>query len=147
MRDLNDIMMKSLEERRRLNREFLNSKLESPNSNNAKLIIEEAKTLCGCYGDYYGCSCGYVLGATCGHDDYYWLYIDKNLKIHYSSCVGNPSPLDKMPGVDYSVLDYVIHNDPESIIDKIRDSFKICDDVMMTPVYINGKEYIIEDIM
>lgn len=147
MKDLDIVMMKDLENRRKLNREYLKGQLENDKENNAKLIIREAKKLCGNYVDFYGCCGGYLLGATCGFDDYYWLYIDNNLKIRYSSCVGNPSLSDDIPNINYSVLDYLIRNDSESIIEKIKESFSKCDDIMMTPVYINGKEYIIEENM
>lgn len=144
MRDLIDFMNKSLEERRKLNRTFVNERLKENQSNNAKLIVEEAKELCGNYVDYFGCQVGYLLGATCGHDDYYWMYIDKNLKICYSSCVSNPTKLNEMPNNDFSVLNYLIETEPESIIEKVKDSFTRCDDVMFTPLYINGKEYKID---
>lgn len=144
MRDLEEVMIKSLDERRRLNREHLNNKLKEDSINNAKLIINEAKTLCGKYVDYYGCNCGYLLGATCGSDDYYWLYINNDLKLCFSSCVGNPNELEEMPNNNYSILDWIIKNDPQTIIDKVKEKFKKCDDVMMTPLYINGKEYILE---
>ena len=144
MRDLEEVMIKSLDERRRLNRKHLNDKFAEEKVNNAKLIRDEAKTLCGKYVDYYGCHCGYLLGATCGSDDYYWLYITSDFKICFSSCVGNPNELEEIPSVEYNALDYVIKNDPQSIIDKVKERFERCDDVMLTPLYINGKEYTLE---
>jgi hypothetical protein len=137
-------MIKSLDKKRKLNTDFIKKQLESPESNNAKLIIEKSKELCGKYVDFNSCHYGYLLGVTCGCYDYYWLFIDDKLKIRYSSCVCNPIPLDKIPNIKYNTSDYIIKNNAESIIDKIKDSFNNCDDVMMTPVYINGKEYIIE---
>lgn len=147
MRDLDEVMIKSLYERKKINREHVNNKLSESNTNNAKLIKEEAKDLCGNYVDFFGCRCGYLLGATCGYNDYYWVYINKDLKIGFSSCVCNPTKLDKIPSMDFSVLDYLINNDVESIIEKIKDILKTVDDVFFTPIYINGKEYDIGDIV
>ena len=52
-----------------------------------------------------------------------------------------------MPNIDFSVLDYLIENDPFSLIDIIKEKFKTVDDVFFTPIYINGKEYEIGDIV
>ena len=147
MRDLEEVMIKSLTERKIINREFVNGQLEASTVNNAKLIKEEAKELCGKYVDFFGCFCGYLIGAVCGHDDYYWVYIKKDRTVGFSSCVGNPNALDSMPNIDFSVLDYLIENDPFSLFDIIKERFKTVDDVFFTPIYINGKEYEIGDIV
>ena len=66
MRDLDENMIKHLEKRRKANTEQINKCLESVESNNLKLIKEEAQDLCGNYVDYFGCFCGYLIGAVCG---------------------------------------------------------------------------------
>ena len=147
MRDLNEVMIKSLEKRKELNRSQINRQLTSSESNNLKLIKEEAKELCGRYADFFNHHYGYLLGATCGHDDYYWVYIDKDLKVGFSSCVCNPDMVEGLPNNDLSVLDYLVRNDAESIIDKVKSVISCHDDVFFTPIYINGKEYKINDMI
>ena len=141
MKELNEEMIKRLEKRRKLNIEQINKCLESVESNNLKLIKEEAKDLCGNYVNFFGLHYGYLIGATCGHDDFYWVYIKKDLTIGFSSCVGNPTKLDEMPNNDFSVLDYLIQHEPLSLIERVKEKFKSIDDVFFTPIYINGKKY------
>lgn len=147
MRDLDEVMMKHLEKRRKLNIEHINKCLDSTEENNLKLIKEEAKELCGNYVNFFGLHYGYLIGATCGHDDFYWVYFKKDLTLSFSSCVGNPTKLDEMPNIDFSVLDWLIKNEPQSLVDKIKETLKKYDDVFFTPIYINGKEYNIGDIV
>lgn len=147
MGELNKNIMKTLSERKKFNRKHINDNLSSSEDNNAKLIKNEAKSLCGNYVDFFGNHYGYLLGATCGYYDYYWVYIDKDLKICFSSCVCNPSKLDNIPNINFSVLDYLINNDVESIIERVKERLKTVDDVFFTPLYINGKEYEIGDIV
>lgn len=147
MRDLYEVMIKSLDERKKLNISQINRQLASSESNNLKLIKEEAKDICGNYADFFSCNYGYVLGATCGHDDYYWVYINKDLKIGFSSCVCSPEMVNGLPSNDLSVLDYLIKNDAKSIVDKVKNVISCHDDVFFTPIYINGKEYQIDDMV
>lgn len=144
MRDLDEVMIKSLEERRKLNREHLKQRLEESNDNNAKLIIKEAETICGNYCDFYSCHDGYVLGATCGLHDYYWLYITSDMKVSYSSCVCNPKPLEEIPSVRYKHFDDMMKETPEIILNIIKESLNKCDDIMMTPIYLGGNKYNLE---
>lgn len=147
MRDLDEVMIKSLDKRRKLNIEQIKHQLKSSDSNNLKLIKEEAKNLCGSYGDFFSHDYGYLLGATCGHDDYYWVYINKDLKIGFSSCVCNPQMIDGLPHRDLNTLDNIIKNDADSIIEKVENVLKYHDDVFFTPIYINGNEYIIDNMV
>ena len=147
MKELNEDMIKRLERRRKLNIEQINKCLESVDDNNLKLIKEEAKDLCGNYVNFFGCHYGYLIGATCGHDDYYWIHIKKDLTIGFSSCVSNPTKLDEMPNIDFSVLEWLIQNEPQSLVDKVKETLKRYDDVFFTPLYINGKEYEIGEIV
>lgn len=145
MRDLEEVVIKTLEERRNLVKKHIKEALSSPTENNMKLIKEEAKELCGKYADFFGYGDGYLIGATSTNEDYYWCAISKDLRLRFSSCVSNPNSVsEKMPNNDYSVLDYMIHNDVDGLLSRLRDMFKDCEDVFFTPIYINGKEYNLE---
>ena len=48
----------------------------------------------------------YLLGAVDGTDDYYWVYLNRENKVYYHSCVGGYSVIDDNNRGDYPNVDY-----------------------------------------
>lgn len=138
--------MLSIEELKKRNIEHIKETLLSDSVNNMKLIKEEAKELCGRYVDFYN-EYGYLIGAVCGNDDYYWVAIKKDLNLIFSSCVSNPTVVDEIENNDFSSLNYLIEHDINGLIDRINSKMNKYNDIFFTPIYINGKEYIIDNMV
>ena len=100
-------------------------------------VLEEkgGKYVDFCCNDY-----GYLIGATSTNEDYYYLYIKSNLKIAFSSAVGSVGEsYNVVPNNDFSILDYMLKNDVDGLINRIKKEFKKYNDVLITPLYINNK--------
>lgn len=124
-------------------KKWVDANLNSPNENNAKLIksdIESGEV----GGRYCRYACGkdqyYVVCATSTDEDYYWVGLDQQRNVHFSSCVGRMDPIE--PNINFSVLDYLIKYDPKSIYDKVVDFINSTGtDYLFTKINIGGKLY------
>lgn len=117
--------------------------LEMDRDNNLKLIKDEIES--GKYGGKYVNENGrhyYIVAACSTVEDYYWVRINKDREIGFSSCVGNPGEiLDEAPA-DMSVLDYLMKIDPQEIVDDVKRYIESTGhDVLFTKVNINGILY------
>lgn len=111
--------------------------------NNLKLIKEEIES--GKYGGRYVNDGGrhyYVVAACSTVEDYYWVRINKDREIGFSSCVGNPGEvMDEVP-MDMSVLDYLIRWEGDEVASKVKEYVDSTGhDVLFTKVNVNGKLY------
>lgn len=121
----------------------IDSQLANKTENNMQLIKKEIENKRGGYfelssrGDI-----GYIVGASSTLEDYYYVYIDKLNNIGFQSCVGKIKYLGKnMPNNDFSVVDWLIKHDPNSLVIKIKNVLQRNPDVLFTSIYINGKRY------
>ena len=117
--------------------------LSMDRDNNLKSIKEDIEY--GKYGGKYVNENGrhyYVVAACSTVEDYYWVRINKDREIQFSSCVGNPGEiLDNAPA-DMSVLDYLIRWESEDVAKKVYEYIDSTGhDVLFTKVNINGKLY------
>ena len=77
----------SIEERRERNKKWYHKQMSSKEETNAKLFTKEARYKCGRFCKEFD-KYGFVCGITLGDDDYYWLIINEDRTISYSSGVG-----------------------------------------------------------
>lgn len=66
---------------------------------------------------------GFLIGATSTLEDFYWLYMDLERNIHFSSCVGGYTVIDEIP-VEFNILDYMRTHDKDFIKKTIDDFIK-----------------------
>lgn len=135
----------TLEERRELNKKWYHEQMASKEETNAKLFSTEAPYKCGRFCKEFD-KYGFVCGITLGDDDYYWLIINEDRTISYSSGVGYPEyyDSDELPSSLY-VLNYLLDNQPEEIIDIIKKSLQKNSDYLFTKIYLKNKSYDIFD--
>ena len=57
---------------------------------------------------------GLLVGATITDEDLYWVYVDKDFKVHLSSAVGGFKVIEN-PDDSFKTLLYVAQNEPENI--------------------------------
>lgn len=121
----------------------IDSQLANKTENNMQLIKKEIEKKCGGYFELSsGGDIGYIVGASSTLEDYYYVYIDKLNNIGFQSCVGKIKYLGKnMPNNDFSVVDWLIKHDPNSLVIKIKNVLQRNPDVLFTSIYINGKKY------
>lgn len=83
-------------------------------------------------GDY-----GLLIGATATLEDYYWVYIDSDLKVCYSSCVGGIDEIEEIPA-KFSILSYMMKNQKQDLLDKVMKSINSHKDtdLLITPITI-----------
>ena len=79
---------------------------------------------------------GLLVCAVSSDEDYYWVYIETNLKVHLSSCVGGYEIIEGNE-VEFSILKHLIENDPESLYLRILENFKGTSDAIFTPIVIS----------
>lgn len=124
-------------------KEHISVMLNMDRYNNLKLIKDDIEI--GKYGGQYVNDGGkhyYVVAACSSIEDYYWVRINKDREISFSSCVGNPGEvMDKVPE-DMSVLDYLIRWEGDEISSQVKEYINSTGhDVLFTKVNINGKLY------
>lgn len=124
-------------------KEHIKEMLNMDRDNNLKSIKEDIE--CGKYGGKYvkdGDNYYYVVAACSTIEDYYWVRINRNREIIFSSCVGNPGDvIDYIPS-DLSVLDYLIRWESDEVAKKIYEYVNSTGhDVLFTKVNVNGKLY------
>lgn len=90
---------------------------------NYHLIMEDAKRDSGKYVSFSsGWNSGFLVGAAMDSEDFYWVFLDKDRKPNFSSCVEYYNVLEDFKDPDFSILDYLIKNNPDEIKKSI-DSF------------------------
>lgn len=124
-------------------KEHIKEMLNMDRDNNLKLIKDEIEN--GKFGGQYVNENGrhyYVVAACSTVEDYYWVRINKDREIGFSSCVGNPGEiLDNAPA-DMSVLDYLIRWEGDDVAKKVYEYIDSTGhDVLFTKVNVNGKLY------
>lgn len=120
------------------NLKWAKDKLDEDDDNNAKLIYKDILKDGGkfvSFGSRFNNN-GLLVCAVSSDEDYYWVYIESNLKIHLSSCVGGYDIIDG-DEVEFNILKYLIENDPESLYQRVLERFKGTSDAIFTPVIIS----------
>ena len=64
---------------------------------------------------------GLLVGATITDEDLYWVYVDKDFKVHVSSAVGGFKVVEN-PDDSFNNLLHVAQNEPENIAHLINES-------------------------
>ena len=97
-----------------------------------RIVSKYSGTIVNVSGDY-----GLLVGATSTLEDYYWVYIDSDLKVCYSSCVGAIKDIDEIPA-NCSVLSYMIKHQKQDLMDKVMKSINSHKDtdLLITPITI-----------
>nr|DAF43855.1 MAG TPA: hypothetical protein [Myoviridae sp. ctNQV2] len=119
------------------NLKWAREKLKDNNSN-AKLIYEEILKDGGKFVSFGSLpnDVGLLVCAVSSDEDYYWVYIETNLKVHLSSCVGGYEIIEGNE-VEFNILKHLIENDPESLYLRILENFKGTSDAIFTPIVIS----------
>lgn len=119
------------------NLKWAKEKLKDSNSN-AKLIYEEILKDGGKFVSFGSLpnDVGLLVCAVSSDEDYYWVYIETNLKVHLSSCVGGYEIIEGNE-VEFNILKHLIENDPESLYLRILENFKGTSDAIFTPIVIS----------
>lgn len=104
---------------------------------NIHLIRKEAKEDGGKYIKFFD-EYGVLVGASVTIEDYYWVYIDSDRKLCFSSCVGKYEVVeeDELPP-KMSVLVYLMEHDRKSLrelVDNKISEYKF--DKLITDIYI-----------
>lgn len=120
--------------------EHIREELSSKDNNNLKRIKEALKTIGGCFvTDGYGV--GYLIGAVSTHVDYYYVLLDKDMKIYFISCVGKIYKADE--NVDLSEFEDLIDeikSNPFDLKESIKEQMTNLEDVFFTPLYIGNEK-------
>ena len=124
-------------------RHHIEEQLSMNRDNNLKSIkadIEDGK-----FGGQYVCDGGrhyYVVAACSTIEDYYWVRINKDREIQFSSCVGAPGEVLSETPADMSVLDYLLKWEAEDVAKKVYSYIESTGkDMLFTKVNIKGKLY------
>jgi hypothetical protein len=119
------------------NLKWAKEELKDSNSN-AKLIYEEILKDGGKFVSFGSLpnDVGLLVCAVSSDEDYYWVYIETNLKVHLSSCVGGYEIIEGNE-VEFNILKHLIENDPESLYLRILENFKGTSDAIFTPIVIS----------
>jgi hypothetical protein len=124
-------------------REHVEEQLSMSRDNNLKSIKREIED--GKFGGQYVNENGrhyYVVAACSTIEDYYWVRINKDREIQFSSCVGNPGDVMNEIPADMSVLDYLLKWEPEVVAKKVYEYVNSTGhDILFTKVNIKGKLY------
>ena len=111
--------------------------------NNLKSIKDDIEN--GKFGGQYVNENGrhyYVVAACSTIEDYYWVRINKDREIQFSSCVGVPGEVLSETPADMSVLDYLLKWEAEDVAKKVYTYIESTGkDVLFTKVNIKGKLY------
>ena len=123
--------------------EHIQEQLSMDGENNLKSIKDDIEN--GKYGGQYVNENGrhyYVVAACSTIEDYYWVRINKDREIQFSSCVGVPGEVLSETPADMSVLDYLLKWEAEDVAKKVYAYIESTgNDVLFTKVNIKGKLY------
>lgn len=124
-------------------RHHIEEQLSMNRGNNLKQIKHEIED--GIFGGQYVNENGrhyYVVAACSTIEDYYWVRINKDREIQFSSCVGVPGEVLSETPADMSVLDYLLKWEAEDVAKKVYTYIESTgNDVLFTKVNIKGKLY------
>lgn len=124
-------------------RHHIEEQLSMNKDNNLKQIKHEIED--GIFGGQYVNENGrqyYVVAACSTIEDYYWVRINKDREIQFSSCVGVPGEVLSETPADMSVLDYLLKWEAEDVAKKVYTYIESTGkDVLFTKVNIKGKLY------
>lgn len=130
-------------DKRWLIKEHINEQLSINRDNNLKSIKADIEN--GKFGGKYVNENGrhyYVVAACSTIEDYYWVRINKDREIQFSSCVGVPGEVLSETPADMSVLDYLLKWEAEDVAKKVYAYIDSTgNDVLFTKVNIKGKLY------
>lgn len=103
----------------------INEYRESPRENNYKLIQKEVNKDLGNYVEDWTIR-GILTCAIIDEDDFYYLIMDKDRIMHFSSCVGKYKMIKDQDSLsnDFSVLEWLRKNDEKSLIKIVKDCIK-----------------------
>jgi hypothetical protein len=121
----------------------IEEQLSMNRDNNLKSIKDDIEN--GKFGGQYVNENGrhyYVVAACSTIEDYYWVRINKDREIQFSSCVGVPGEVLSETPADMSVLDYLLKWEAEDVAKKVYTYIESTGkDVLFTKVNIKGKLY------
>ena len=124
-------------------REHVEEQLSMSRDNNLKSIKHEIED--GVFGGQYVNENGrhyYVVAACSTIEDYYWVRINKDREIQFSSCVGVPGEVLSETPADMTVLDYLLKWEAEDVAKKVYTYIESTGhDMLFTKVNIKGKLY------
>jgi hypothetical protein len=124
-------------------KEHIEEQLNMKKDNNLKTIKHEIED--GIFGGQYVNENGrhyYVVAACSTIEDYYWVRINKDREIQFSSCVGVPGEVLSETPADMSVLDYLLKWEAEDVAKKVYEYIDSTGhDMLFTKVNIKGKLY------
>ena len=124
-------------------RHHIEEQLSMDRDNNLKQIKDEIEN--GKFGGQYVNENGrhyYVVAACSTIEDYYWVRINKDREIQFSSCVGVPGEVLSEPPADMTVLDYLLKWEAEDVAKKVYEYIESTGhDMLFTKVNIKGKLY------
>lgn len=124
-------------------RHHIEEQLSMNRDNNLKSIKDDIEN--GKFGGQYVNEDGrhyYVVAACSTIEDYYWVRINKDREIQFSSCVGVPGEVLSETPADMSVLDYLLKWEAEDVAKKVYTYIESTgNDVLFTKVNIKGKLY------
>ena len=124
-------------------REHIEEQRSMAGDNNLKQIKKEIEN--GKFGGQYVNENGrhyYVVAACSTIEDYYWVRINKDREIQFSSCVGVPGEVMNEVPADMTVLDYLLKWEPEDVAKKVYEYIESTGhDMLFTKVNIKGKLY------
>lgn len=85
----------------------------------------------------------YLVGASSTNEDYYYVVINKNLKVEFITCVAHIEVIDikDLEPNDFYILDYIIKNNPEHLVDIVKNTLNETIDVLFSGIYINNVMY------
>lgn len=115
--------------------------LEKDDDNNAKLIYKKILTDGGkfvTFDEYRVTHGGLLVCAVASDEDYYWVYVDFDLNICLSSCVGKYDFIDSK-AKHFTELRQMIEEHPEELYEKILKCFGRSSDAIFTPVIISNE--------
>ena len=123
--------------------EHIQEQLSMDRDNNLKSIKTDIES--GKFGGQYVNENGrhyYVVAACSTIEDYYWVRINKDREIQFSSCVGVPGEVLSETPADMSVLDYLLKWEAKDVAKKVYEYIESTgEDVLFTKVNIKGKLY------
>ena len=124
-------------------RHNIEEQLSMDRDNNLKSIKDDIEN--GKFGGQYVNENGrhyYVVAACSTIEDYYWVRINKDREIQFSSCVGVPGEVLSETPADMSVLDYLLKWEAEDVAKKVYTYIDSTGhDMLFTKVNIKGKLY------
>lgn len=124
-------------------RHHIEEQLSMNRDNNLKSIKADIEN--GKFGGQYVNENGrhyYVVAACSTIEDYYWVRINKDREIQFSSCVGVPGEVLSEIPADMSVLDYLLKWEAEDVAKKVYTYIESTGhDMLFTKVNIKGKLY------